>query len=262
LTAEQLRDLPTEELALALLAELDQVGPNDRHLRNFTFLILSPLVERPPYQVTVVTQQQVLAAHGALAERIAAAWQWMLGQGYIAPDPQQSGNWVNVTSAGREALTDPNFMIQLNARQLLGRELDQRLEKARRTFEAGDYDTAVHQALKEVEVTVRAAGSFSQTDLGVDLMTKAFRPESGPLADTAAPLAEQEGVMQLFRGAFAAYRNPVSHRHIDFADPGEAAEVVLMANLLMRITDRAAAVTAATTSGGAGARGAPAVGSS
>ncbi len=52
--------------------------------------------------------------------------------------------------------------------------------------------------------------------------------------------------MQLFRGAIAAYRNPVSHRHIEFADPGEAAEVLLLANLLLRITDRASAAAAAS----------------
>ena len=242
LTAGQLRNLPTEELAIALLAELDQADPQARHLRNSIFRILSPLVERPAYQVTVVTQQQVLAAHSDLAERIAAAWQWLLSRGFIAPDPQQSDNdWIVVTAAGRQALANPNLPAELAARELLGRELDRRLAKARRTFEAGDYDTAVHQALKEVEVQVRSAGGFAETDIGVDLVTQAFRPDSGPLADTAAPRSEQEGVMQLFRGAFAAYRNPVSHRHIAFADPGEAAEVLLLANLLLRITDRAAA---------------------
>ncbi len=245
-TTEQLLELPIEGLGLVLLAELDAAGPNDRHLRNFTFLVLNPLVERPPYQVTPITQGQVLSAYGAEAERIAAAWQWLLGQGFIASDPQQSsGDWVNVTLAGREALAEPNLLARLSAQDLLGRELDQRLGKSTRTFRAGDYDTAVHQALREVEVAVRTAGGFAPTDLGVDLLARAFRPKSGILADAGAPPGEQEGVMQLFRGAFAAYRNPVSHRHIDFTDPGEAAEVLLLANLLLRITDRAAGMSSA-----------------
>jgi uncharacterized protein (TIGR02391 family) len=249
LTVEQLSDLPDEDLAIALLAELDQADPNARCLRNFTFGILAPLVPRPAYQVSQITQQQVLSAHGDLAERIAAAWQWFLNKGYIAPDQEQrNNNWVVVTRAGREALADPNLMAALGARELLGRELDQRLAKARRTFEAGDYDTAVHQALKEVEVQVRKAGGFAATDIGVDLVTQAFKPNAGPLADTAAPTAEQEGVMQMFRGAFAAYRNPVSHRHIEFADPREAADVLRLAQLLLRITDRA---TSAPTEGSA-----------
>ena len=229
-----------EQMGMWLLAELEGGGPNDRCLRNLAFNLLAPLTPKPAYQMTVSSQKQILAQHSDLVERMSAAWQWLLRQGYIAPDPQQSGgDWVNVTHDGRGALADPRALERLRARELLGRDVDSRLGKARRLFDGGDYDTAVHVALKAVEVAVRDAAGAGNAAVGVDLVTQAYKP-GGPLADGTALAAEQEGVMALFRGAIAAYRNPVSHRDIEFDEPGEAAEVILLANLLLRITDRAA----------------------
>ncbi len=45
-------------------------------------------------------------------------------------------------------------------------------------------------------------------------------------------------MMELFAGALGTFKNPVSHRQVDYADPTEAAEVVLFADLLHRILDR------------------------
>jgi hypothetical protein len=42
----------------------------------------------------------------------------------------------------------------------------------------------------------------------------------------------------LFAGAYAVLRNPGGHREVDYDDPGEAAEAVHTASLLMRILDR------------------------
>jgi len=43
-------------------------------------------------------------------------------------------------------------------------------------FLRGDYDVAIFQAFKEVEVAVRTRGGFSATDIGTDLMRRAFAP--------------------------------------------------------------------------------------
>jgi hypothetical protein len=49
---------------------------------------------------------------------------------------------------------------------------------------------------------------------------------------------ERVGLMELYSGALATFRNPVSHREIDFGDPSQASEVVLFADLLLRMVDR------------------------
>ena len=53
-------------------------------------------------------------------------------------------------------------------------------------------------------------------------------PAAGPLARLPNALAPQIGTI----------KNPTSHREIEYDDPAEAAEVVLLADLLMRILDR------------------------
>ncbi len=44
--------------------------------------------------------------------------------------------------------------------------------------------------------------------------------------------------MELFTGAFGAIRNVVAHTEVEWSDSVEAAEYVLLADLLMRILDR------------------------
>lgn len=68
-------------------------------------------------------------------------------------------------------------------------------------------------------------------------MEFAFAP-GGPMADPEVEKGEQVAAMELFKGAIGVFKNPVSHRLVDYDDPTEAAEVVLLADLLMRLLDR------------------------
>jgi len=116
-------------------------------------------------------------------------------------------------------------------------------EKAWPAFIRGEYDTAVFQAFKEVEVAVRNAGGFALTDLGTDLMRKAFNPSSGPLSDASEPLPEREALAHLFAGAIGRFKNPSSHRHVAVTDPGETFEMLAFASHLLRIVDDRTKVT-------------------
>jgi len=90
--------------------------------------------------------------------------------------------------------------------------------------------------MKAVEVAVREAAGLA-ADLGTDLIRKAFNVESGALTDASVGRAERQARSDLFAGAIGSYKNPHSHRYVDLEDPDEAAEIIMLANHLLRIVD-------------------------
>jgi hypothetical protein len=81
-------------------------------------------------------------------------------------------------------------------------------EKTWPAFLRGELDTSIFQAFKEVEVAVRAAGGFDATDLGTDLMRKAFHSTNGPLVDTSEPPSEREALPNCLPAPLAALKIP------------------------------------------------------
>ena len=109
-------------------------------------------------------------------------------------------------------------------------------EKVWFIFAQGSYGTAVLEAYKQVEVAVREAGGYAETDFGTDLMGMAFNVNTGNLTDKKQQSAEKQARMLLFSGAIGSYKNPSSHREVEFA-PEEAAEIIIIASHLLRIVD-------------------------
>ena len=108
-------------------------------------------------------------------------------------------------------------------------------------FLQGNYDPAVLQAFKEVEIAVRKAGNYAESDHGVPLMRKAFhvdtgKSDAGKLTDTNQQPAEQEAIGHLFAGAMGYCRNPLGHREVNLTAE-EAVELIFLASYLLRVVD-------------------------
>jgi len=160
---------------------------------------------------------------------------------------QPSSLWLTFSRRARGIRSREDFEAYRRAGLLPSDQLHPTIGvKVYPAFLRGECDTAVFQAFREIEVAVRTAGSFSADDYGTDLMRKAFRPVNrpekqtvspGPLTDTSLPVAEQEGMRDLFVGAIALFKNPSSHRIVR-PDRAEAAEVIIFASHLLRMVDR------------------------
>jgi uncharacterized protein (TIGR02391 family) len=141
-----------------------------------------------------------------------------------------------VTRRGRQAVK--NGLASVRAAERLDVDLHPMLEhKVRRQYLMGEYELAAFAAIRQVEIRVRELARAPESLLGVKLMRRAFG-EDGSLRSPDLDPGEQVARMELFAGAIGLFKNPTSHREVEYGNPTEAAEVVLFADLLMRVLDR------------------------
>lgn len=171
---------------------------------------------------------------------VTEAWNWLEVQGLLIPASGTNGtNGWRVLSRKAEALTSSAEVKQFAKSRHLRREiLTPRIaDKVWSAFIRAEYDVAVFQAMKAVEVAVREASGLGADELGVNLMRRAFNVENGPLTDMNAEKGERQARSDLFAGAIGSYKNSHSHRDVDLNNPNEAHELVMLANHLLRIVD-------------------------
>lgn len=222
---EEILEMEPEELAPFILRYLQKQPPNSINRYNFSLIQDGDLYQR-------LGRSKVEDYLKCLME----AWMYLEREGFIAPQPGQQGDWAFVTRRGRKVVEAQDFQAYRKGYLLPSEGLDPVLvQKVRQSFIRGDYDTAVFQAFKEIEVRVRKKANLANTDIGVSLMRKAFNPKDGVLTDKGADGGEQVARMELFAGAIGTYKNPSSHRDVAFNDPKEAADIIHMANQLLRI---------------------------
>lgn len=167
------------------------------------------------------------------------ALDWLHTHGLIAREPSQSGpDFLFVTDGGREIAAGKSGPERIAAAERLGVDLHPLIaDRIRSQYLLGEYEAAAFLAMRQVEIRVRDLAGASAGDLGVALMKDAFGKD-GPLTDLDLEPGEQQATMALFWGAIGVFKNPSSHRQVDFADPTLASEVILLADLLLRMLDQ------------------------
>lgn len=226
LAYDDVRNLPLPDLSLRLLKSLGG-EPNFNNL-------IQGFRQREGYGSPQPPDMDAMLA------RLSDAWAWLESHALVGPSSKNPpGDWHRVTAAGTELANDPNAAAKVWAAERLAGDLHPALTSARSNFALGDYETASFAAMKAVEVEVRGVASLPNDLLGVNLMRKAFSPKDGVLRDPEAEGGEQQATADLFAGAIGAFKNPASHRAVQFDDPVEVAEVIQLADLLLRIVQRA-----------------------
>lgn len=218
-------ELPIDDLAMRVLRHFDNEGRVNRH----------NLTNKPAWP-----------EHGSgkeldeMMRALAEAYDWLERHGLVAREAASGGHgeWGFITRLGQQVLEDRNALDAVRAGHRLEVDLHPSIEQtARRQFLLGEYDLAVFSALREVEARVRQLSGADKSDIGMKLMADAFK-EGGPLRDPGMDKGEADAVMALFRGAIGTFKNPTSHRPVEYNDPTLASEIVLLADLLLRVLDQ------------------------
>src|SRR5215510_3928612 len=221
---EELLKLDLEDVAAVILESLNSI----EHLQ----------LNRNDFAMARTVQEYPLACHERLLKALMTGWGYLEREGLIAEMPTKAG-WYFITDKGK-TIRNRDDLNAYRASRMLPKYLIHPViaKKVDAAFQNAEYDTAVFQALREVEV--RNASGFSPTDMGAALMRKAFDPKTGPLRDDSAIDMEKLAISEMFSGLVGAYKTPRSHRHV-VLNAAEAAEIIIFASHLLKIADARAA---------------------
>ena len=219
----ELRELSTTELGLILLSNLG----NQPNVHNMM------IGHRQAHEKNRESDIDFLLG------RLSDVWAWLVAEGCVGPDPGQSSGWYRVTERGRR-LAQEGTLSSLFADQRIPDDIHERLEEARRLFRSGRLELGVFEAMRQVEIALREKSESPNDLIGVPLARRVLHPESGTLTDTRLEKGERQAVADLLAGALGAFKNPTSHRIVDFDDPARSADAIVLADLLLRMLDGSA----------------------
>lgn len=225
---QDMLDLSPEELAGVVIEFLNALPEKEkRSISRHNFSLPGTVAEYPGH-IQPYCQQALMEA-----------WAVLEREGILVHKAEDNHGWYVISRRGSALKTQDDFSSFRHSNLFPKESVHPKLANSvYPPFLRGDYETAVFQAFKLVEVSVKhAAPELDQKLYGVDLMRKAFHPETGPLTDKSEPIAEREALLSLFAGAIGRFKNPSSHRHIPMEDPAETIEILLFSSHLLRVVE-------------------------
>ncbi|MBC8484630.1 MAG: TIGR02391 family protein [Bacteroidetes bacterium] len=102
---------------------------------------------------------------------------------------------------------------------------------------SGEFDSAVIQAFKAIETTVRKKINAPADMFGERLLKKAFNPDNGVLTNHNHPKSERFSFLNYITGAFSFYRNSSSHRDLELDFVSTFDRIAVASDLLKAIED-------------------------
>jgi uncharacterized protein (TIGR02391 family) len=202
-----------------------------------------PTLRRIPAQISLWNAlMEARGAHGdEIANLVGEGLSWLVAEGYLTPTTAQM-DWYRLSRRGLQADLAAHVADSRAVGILRAARLNEELAgQVMPTFRRGQYDQAVFAAFRVVEDRVRHHSQVAN-EVGVKLMRASFS-SGAPLADPNLDRGEINGRADLFAGAMGVHRNATGHQIVDYSDPQEAAEAVLLANNLLRHLDRAVEAT-------------------
>jgi uncharacterized protein (TIGR02391 family) len=214
-----------KNLFLEFLYELRPGGKMDHHTNNVNAIVESWIDEYSKIQLTENERQKLSEGVNELRNA-----------NLICQDYKQGPNFVVLTQKGKKLVEDGKevdlYGVQL---QEVVRN-DELLSVCLDNFETGKFDTAVFSAFRLVEEKIRKKAELDENHLGVTLVTEALHPEKGLLFIPQCRVkSEQEGIYNLFKGAIAFFKNPISHREVKYEDPLTTIRIIGFAEFLLQI---------------------------
>lgn len=104
-------------------------------------------------------------------------------------------------------------------------------------LKSGEFDSAVMQAFKAIEVITREKIGATSDIFGERLLKKAFNPDDGILTNHKLPKSERSALLNYITGAFAFYRNSSSHRDLELDFVATFDRIAVASDLLKIIED-------------------------
>ena len=210
---------------LEVLMSAGQMGSGDWNRRNFCMR---------------VSREYATSGQGQIIEvgiACSTAWSWLESNGFICRHPEQDNEWFLPTPRGK-AVRDHQGLRQFISNEQLPEAFlhPELLANVRPLFLQSRFETAVFEAFKSLEVSIRHAAKLGHDMIGIQLASRAFNPEDGVLTDKAAEKGERVALMNLMTGALGSYKNPASHRRVEITAE-EARDMIVLASHLLKIVD-------------------------